>query len=213
MSLLISPHCSMHFLKLAEELPTFFSTLHVQEILGIQAESARVLASRYVKKGIFTRLKRDLYVFQKKLLHLSRQDLYELSRLLQPKSYISFSTILEEYKILAPSQLKAPWIEAVNPLRTWERTAGHLTWRYHKLPKGLFFGFSERGNALLATPEKALLDTLYLHSLGRYYLDFKELNLEALDEDQLFRWSQKYPLRTQILLERLFSRSKGGRHP
>ncbi len=209
MEIISSANKFMHFIQLAEELPPLFASGDVQRILGIQGDSARVLLARYVKKGIFCRLKRGIYIFQKKLIHLSRQDLYEISCRLQPKSYVSFSSILEEAKILAPGQLKAPWVEAVNPLRTWERTVGPVTWKYHKLPKALFFGCIEKGNALVATPEKALLDTLYLHSLGRYYLDFRQLNLESLNAKQLWEWAKVYPPKTRVLLERLFSRSMG----
>lgn len=202
----------MHFLKLAEELPVFFSSTDIQIALAIQADSAHVLAARYVKKGIFLRIKRDLYVFQKKFLHLTRDEVYELSQRLQPKSYISFSTVLASHHVLAPSAAKNPWIEAVNPLRSWEKTAGHLTWHYTKMPRKLFFGFIEHGNALVATPEKALLDSLYLHSLGRYYLDLRKLNIEALSEEQLFRWVQKYPKKTLFFLEQLYARSKNRLH-
>ena len=198
----------MHFLTLAEELPVFFTTKDIQKILKIQTDSARVLAARYVKKGIFLRIKRDLYVFQKKFLHLTKDEVYELSHLLQPKSYISFSTVLADRHVLAPSAAKHPWVEAMNPLRSWEKTAGHLTWHYYKLPRKLFFGFVEQGDALVATPEKALLDTLYLHSLGRYYLDLRKLNIEGLSEEQLFLWVRKYPKKTLFFLEQLYARSK-----
>ncbi len=197
----------MHFLKLAEELPVFFTTADIQKILNIQADSARVLAARYVKKNIFIRIKRDLYLFEKKFQHLTKEESYELSQRLQPKSYLSFSTVLAAQHILAPSVAKHPWIEAVNPLRSWEKKAGHLTWHYYKLPRKLFFGFVEHGHALIATPEKALLDTLYLHSLGRYFLDLHKLSIESLDQEQLFLWVRKYPKKTRLFLEQLYARS------
>lgn len=197
----------MHFLKLAEELPVFFSSADIQEVLKIQADSTRVLAARYTKKGIFIRIKRDLYMFQKKFQHLTTQEAYELSQRLQPKSYISFSTVLAAQHILAPSVAKHPWIEAVNHLRSWEKKAGNLTWHYYKLPRELFFGFVEHGHALVATHEKALLDTLYLHSLGRYYLDLRKLNIESLNQEQLFLWVRKYPKKTRFFLEQLYTRS------
>ncbi|QQR54442.1 hypothetical protein IPG41_04540 [Candidatus Peregrinibacteria bacterium] len=199
----------MHFLTLAEALPIFFTAKDIRRILKIQLNSARVLATRYTQKGIFLRIKRDLYIFQKKFLHLTRDEIYELNQALQAKSYISFSTALAHHHTLAPSVAKNPWVEAVSPLRSWEKTVGHLTWHYYKLPYKFFFGFVEHGNALLATPEKALLDALYLHSLGRYYLDLKKLNLERLDQEKLFNWARFYTPKTQVFLERLYSRSRG----
>ena len=40
-------------------------------------------------------------------------------------------------------------------------------------------------DSIVASAEKAFLDVLYLYSLGRYYIDLKKINLEALSYNKL----------------------------
>ncbi len=197
----------MHFLKLAEKLPKFFSTKDVQLVLSIQTDSARVLCARYTKKGIFLRIKRDLYAFKEVFLHLDRDSILHISGLIQENTYISFTTALAHYGILPGL---SHYTEAVSFQRSLEKQVGHLTWKYHRLPKKLFFSYHEEDNFMIATPEKALLDLLYLYSLGRYYVDLKRINLEALSFEKLLELSRRFPIRTQKLLARLYARSKKG---
>lgn len=197
----------MHFLKLAQELPKFFTTQDVQQVLDIQADSARVLCARYAKKKIFLRLKRDLYVFKEVFLHLDRTDLFHLSALIQENTYLSFTSALAYHGVLPG----LPHLtEAVSFTRSLEKQVGHLTWKYHKLPKKLFFGYHKEKTLILASPEKALLDLLYLYSLGRYYVDLKRINLERIDFEKLLELSRRFPTRTQKLLSRLYARSRKG---
>lgn len=195
----------MHFLKLAEKLPKFFSVKDVQLILSIQTDSARVLCARYTKKGIFLRIKRDLYVFKEVFLHLDRGSILHISGLIQENTYISFITALAYYGILPGLP---HYTEAVSFQRSIEKQVGHLTWKYHRLPKKLFFSYQKKDNFMIATPEKALLDLLYLYSLGRYYVDLKRINLEALSFEKLLELSHRFPLRTQKLLSWLYARSR-----
>ncbi|MFA6023957.1 MAG: hypothetical protein WC777_01950 [Candidatus Gracilibacteria bacterium] len=198
----------MHFLRLAKGLPKFFSTKTVQNELGIQADSARVLCARYAKKGIFLRLKRDLYCFKEAFLHFSREDILELSGLIQENTYLSFTTALAYYGVLPGV---AHHIEAVSFQRSTEKQVGHLTWKYHHLPKNLFFSTQTLAKGAMtftiATPEKALLDLLYLHSLGRYSVDLRRINLEPLSLEKLFELAKQFPPRTQRFLLLLTRRS------
>jgi predicted transcriptional regulator of viral defense system len=50
-------------LKALESKP-YFTSQDVAEIVGIKHASAAVLSTRYVKKGLFIRLKKDLYVIK-----------------------------------------------------------------------------------------------------------------------------------------------------
>lgn len=200
----------MHFLKLAEKLPKFFTIKDVQLITGTLPESARVLCMRYTKNGVFFRIRRDLYCFEKVFTHLDRGDFFELSALIQEHSYLSFSTALAYYGILPTLP---HLIEAVSFKRSVERKVGKNTWKYHKLPKALFFAYQQmktrkQAEFFIASPEKALLDTLYLYSLGRYYIDLKKINLERIDFEKLVEGAEKFPVRTKKLLARLYARPK-----
>ena len=54
----------------------------------------------------------------------------------------------------------------------------------------------------MATPEKALLDSFYLMSYGRYSLDVSALDAEKLDLNEIKSLASEFPLKTQILLKK-----------
>lgn len=194
----------MHFLKLAAALPKFFSTKDVQAVLEIQADSARVLCARYAKKGLFLRIKRDLYVFKAVYTNLSRVEHYQLSALIQANTYVSFASALAVSRVLPG----LPHVtESLGFTRSTEKQVGHHLWIVHKFPRKLFFSYEQMDAYAIATPEKALLDLLYLYSLGRYYVDLKRINLEPLSFEKLVDLSGHFPLRTQKLLGNLYARS------
>ena len=69
------------------------------DILGIKPTSAIVLCARYVRKGLFLRLKKDLYVLKEKWHESSSSDYYRISNILQVPSYISLMTALSFYEV------------------------------------------------------------------------------------------------------------------
>ena len=64
----------------------FFSQEDVAHSLDIKLSSAEVLCSRYVTKGLLTRLKRGLYARTETLAHLSELGLFRIANLLQVPS-------------------------------------------------------------------------------------------------------------------------------
>jgi len=73
---------------------------------------------------------------------------------------------------------------------------------FSKIAPILFFGFKRQERYDIATPEKALLDLLYL----RGQIPFRdELELGALDVERLQQFSQKFPKTVQKKLALLKS--------
>lgn len=195
----------MHLIELEKKLPLFFSTAHIERLLGIQKASARVFCSRYLKKKIFTRVKRDLYILNKNQDQLSPKDLFDLSGKIQEPSYISFMSALAYYRL---TSINPGFIEAVNTMRTSDSRFKSNYFKYHKFPEELFFGFRTVDRRFkIAEPEKALLDLLYMTTLGRYFANLRTINLENLSYRRLLHYSKRYPKRTQVLLLRLFKRA------
>jgi hypothetical protein len=54
----------------------------------------------------------------------------------------------------------------------------------------------------IAKPEKALIDSVYLSSLGRYSMDISAINIERFDQDILNKMVEGYPLRTKNMLRK-----------
>lgn len=202
----------MRLIALENQLPKFFTVSDLQDALKIKRNSARIFCNRYLKKGYFLRIKRDLYTIARKIYTLNNFDYLGLSNLLQDGSYISLQTALSYHRIIANRMY---FIEAISPTRSTDIYFGHYHFKYCRLPKKYHFGRGTGVNGIkIATPEKALLDIIYLTSLGKYFIQFRSINLEHLSYPRLLNYSKKYPLRTQKLLLRLFNRSfkMGKRH-
>ena len=65
-----------------------------------------------------------------------------------------------------------------------------ITIEFSKISDHLFFGFIKHDNYYLATPEKAILDTLYYR---RMIPAFDELDLDDVDYETLGKMAAKFP--------------------
>jgi predicted transcriptional regulator of viral defense system len=195
----------MDYKQLLEIEKLYFSHEDVANLLGIKKGSAAVLCARYVKRGLLTRLKRDLYVRTESLPHLNTMDLYRVANLLQVPSYVSLMTALSHYGVT--TQIQRGFVESVCMKRTTAFERGGIAFRYLKVSTALYGGFVKDQGAFIASPEKALLDALYLASMGRYGLDATSLDLDKLDQKNLVRLTGNYPLKTQRFLERIYEKT------
>lgn len=191
----------MNLLKLEQNQRPVWTVQDLARILGIQEASARVMASRYVKKGILTRLRNNVYLLKSLASLISRDDLFYLSNIVQTPSYISFMTALSYYGVT--TQITRDFIEAVSLVRTQTYESEEWVFNYSKIDKGLYFGFIRLGKFFIATKEKALLDCLYFSSMGRYSLDIASIDLSQFSVTELRKIAKKFPKRTQFLLSKL----------
>lgn len=135
---------------------------------------------RWTKQGRLIKLRREYFAFSE---YLKYPDfaLYIANRIYRP-SYISLHTALAFYGVIPESVVQ---ITSVSTLKTsfFENIFGEYS--YKNIKEELMFGYEPRKMIdervfLLATPEKALLDLLYLYP---FYDSFDELVGLRLDED------------------------------
>ena len=157
-----------------------FSPLEMQRVLGISAIAARFLVHRYAKRGVFLKLKNGLYC----LAEQPPSELAIANRLYEP-SYLSFEFVLS-YHHLIPEATYVVTSATSRPTRTL--TALGKTFEYHRLKKSAFTGYEPvkmgAETILMATPEKALVDTLYFVDLKKKRLGDR-LELRTLNRKRL----------------------------
>lgn len=180
---------------------SFFSVEDVAEILGITIASAHVLCSRYVQKGLFIRLKRNVYIVAERWKNLGRPDFLVLANFLQVPSYISFLSALVYYEVT--TQVPRMVWESASLKRSKLISVRGVEFRYYKLSGSLYQGFSNADGFFIAEREKAFLDSIYLSSLGRYSLDMSALDLEKLEIAEIKGWLSSYPERTRRLVSEI----------
>ena len=137
---------------------------------------------RWTKKGLLIRLRQGFYTFPE---YKSKPDfaLYFANRIYRP-SYISLHSALAFYGIIPEAVVQ---FTSVTTLKTISFSNQFGDYEYKSVKPGLMFGYDLKsiadGRTLqIATPEKALLDLLYLYP---FYNTEQELEDLRLDEDFL----------------------------
>lgn len=158
-----------------------FSPLELQRVLSISAIAARFLVHRYAKRGIFVKLRKGLYC----LADQPPSEMAIANRLYEP-SYLSFEFALSYYHLI-PEAAYTITSATSRPTRTL--TALGKTFEYHRLKKSVFTGYEPvkvgTETIFMATPEKALVDTLYFVDLKKKTLndrlDLRNLNWKRIE--------------------------------
>ncbi|MFH1874804.1 MAG: type IV toxin-antitoxin system AbiEi family antitoxin domain-containing protein [Pseudomonadota bacterium] len=172
----------------------WWSLEEIASLLSLSRKAASVFVSRSVDRGDLKRLKRGLYVLPSWLAKTSEDHVFRLSNLIQTPSYISLLTALSFYGV--STQLPQSSCEAISKIRSIKYEVEGFIFSYRLLPNKLFTNFERQNAFFIATPEKALADTLYLTSLGRYALDKSALDLSKIDLQKLRKILNQYPSST-----------------
>lgn len=187
----------MNYLKLREIKKLYFPYQELSGALGITSRSARVFATRYVKKGYLIRFRRNFYILREKWDILDKEEKFVLANLIEVPSYISLMTAMEYYGIT--TQIQRDFIESISMHRTKEAEIEESVFNYTKINKQLYFSFVRKENFFIATPEKAFLDALYLKSLKRYRFDLTSIDFNKLNKSEMNKVIKKFPVRVEEL--------------
>jgi predicted transcriptional regulator of viral defense system len=150
--------------------------------------------SRWVTSGKLLQLRRGVYALAAPFQRVKPHPFVVANRLV-PGSYVSRQSALAYYGMI-PEHV--PTVTSVSSRRpgSFDTPLGRYDFRHVK--PCLLFGFSSveisRGQeALVATPEKALLDLVHLHPGGDsppYLRELRLQNLHNLDLDELSRQAE-----------------------
>lgn len=179
----------------------YFTAADVAAVLGIKPASAWVMCSRYVKDGVFVRLKNNFYMLGEDWRNTSREGLFKIANFLQVPSYISFMTALSYYEVT--TQVPRDFIESAALRRSVRFEVGGTEFDFYKLKKRYYFDFVKKGDIFIASREKAFVDAVYLFSFGKYKIDFASLDLGKLDKNRMAKLVRAFPKKTAGIAERL----------
>ena len=185
--------------KLAPRL--FFSVEDLASDLEMRLASAKVLCSRYVKNGLFVRLKKNFYILDETWKGLSKEQLLKVSNLLQVPSYVSLMTALSWHEVT--TQVQRSFFESISFKRTARFDVKGTTFVYYKLKKELYFDFVKKDNIFIATKEKAFFDAMYLFSFGKYKLDVDSLDMGKLDINRIEKIARVFPKKTKDIITKI----------
>jgi predicted transcriptional regulator of viral defense system len=185
--------------KLLEKLNLLNKTFYtVNDILTITKQSrqtARVALSRLVKRGGLQRLIKNIYAPKNKVA-----DLEAIAEQLDTTSYLSFESALSRYGILS----QVPYaVTLATAKKSKVFDVGEQQIVYRKIKPELFGEYVLENNLRIATPEKALLDILYLISRGKAFMALDELDLSVINKKLLLQMAEKYSKKVKVMVESL----------
>lgn len=156
--------------------------------------------TRWVKKGYLLKIKNGIYIFKRDYEKIKGEEI--AAAIYQP-SYLSLDSALAAYGFIP--EIVYSYVSVTGKTnRTFDNKFGHFIYRHLKTE--LFWGYREvrtsSGWYLIAEPEKAILDYLYLNlSKINSESDFENLRFnedrlcETLNRDKFLRYLQAFEIK------------------
>jgi predicted transcriptional regulator of viral defense system len=157
--------------------------------------SLQVHIGRWEKAGKLIKVKRGVYLLATPYRRIELWEPYLASMLKRP-SYLSLEKALEFHQCIPEA---VPRYTSVTPKRqaTFSSPAGIFSYRH--IDPSLFWGYEgytvRNQTALIASPEKALLDLVYLYRRKLPHGYIRELrlqNMEKFDLDRLLEYAGRF---------------------
>lgn len=162
-------------------------------IHGLKESSQAALSSnlsRWTKEGRLIKLRSGWYAFPERIRCFS--DRMFIANTIYSPSYVSLFTALSYYEMI-PESVTA--VTSVTTLKTTSFESGAGVFAYKSVKPELLFGYSPNVDRtalpyLMATPEKALLDLIYLYPEYKTEDDAENLRLDEDFMKEGFSWSR-----------------------
>lgn len=176
-------------------LPVFEST---QLFAGdVDPRQIRVQFSRWVSAGKIIQLRRGVYTLAPRYRRVELHP-FVIARYLNRSSYISLQTALAYYDLIPENLTRIISVTAGRP----ETVTNELgIFEYRRLAKDYFWGYQPltlNGEAvLMAVPEKALLDLVYLTPRADdpvYLQELRLQNLHQVNQETLSGFAARFQL-------------------
>ncbi|MBW2194539.1 MAG: hypothetical protein JRF37_02925 [Deltaproteobacteria bacterium] len=182
--------------KRLKSLPILFRKQDAEKVTS----HSGMFLTRALKKGLIHRLNRGNYI--NSFLH-GFPGVEEVACFLKPPSYISCEWALNYHGIT----LQAPTVCTVVTLSTSVGKKRCIQYQgstieFSRISPRLFFGFTYQDRHYMASPEKALLDTLYYR---KNIPASDELEIDGLDWTLLSQIAKHFPASVSRQMHSLYS--------
>lgn len=171
------------------------SLIYTRDFIASEAVSL-VQLSRWVESGKLIKLRRGLYLFDKKYRKQNVDPLFIANNLIWP-SYISLEKACEYWGLIPEGVKVYTSITTKRPQKV-ENDLGQFSYKHVK--NSLFWGYQsvllgQGQQFFIASPEKALLDFFYFLNgeISQKRLESLRIqNLEILNLEKLLKYAEKF---------------------
>lgn len=172
----------MQFVEFQNQL-SIYPIFSLVDILKINSDFNRIQLDRWEKKGYLEKIKRGFYRFV--ATDFSQNFLFYVANKIYAPSYVSLETALKYYGLI-PEEIFQ--ITSIGTKKTTHFETPIGNFNYKQIKPSLFWGYRlinfGKQKLLLADPEKAILDYLYLNPNLKTVEDFAEMRINP-DEFKL----------------------------
>lgn len=186
-------------LEALKKINKTFCTVSDVELLTRQPRpQVRVALNRLVKQGELRRLLRDVYILKDQLMNAEI-----IAEQMDATSYLSFESALARYGIVN----QVPYaVTLATAKKSKTLIFENQTVIFRKLAPALAGGYVIENGLRVATPEKALLDLMYLVARGKASQSLDELDVGRINKKTLFSLAKKFPPYVQAKLAQAVAR-------
>jgi predicted transcriptional regulator of viral defense system len=177
---------SDNLLRLGKSVGGVFTLMELSSVFDESSKTALYgIIKKFTEAGVLKRYCREVYT-------LNEFDRAVLSAKVRRGSYISLASALAAHRLIGT---ESPFgVYCVVETKAAEYS-GVPNISYYKLSAELCFGYEPNdGGFQMATPEKAVIDTLYFHLRGKkYYFNiFGDICYSRLDKERYFEYLARY---------------------
>jgi len=170
---------------------SFFTLKTLRDILEISKESTLFsIVKKLIKAKVLLKIEKDKY-----LLKGREVSDFALANFIYQLSYVSFESALNFYGILSQFPYE---ISSTTARKSVKKVFQDKIFVYTHIKKELFWGYEKKENFLIALPEKALLDQVYLMGKGYKSISLDEYDLSRIKVSRLKEYLSKYPKTRQF---------------
>lgn len=174
-------------IKKLQDSPHILFTTHILRQYSEIKSPATLhrLVNDLLTSNILGKLERGKYY-----INDTRVDDFTKANIFYTPSYISFESALNHHGVLSQFPYETT---SATPKKSKSKVIGDKLYSYTRIKKSLFWGYTKQGNYLIAEPEKALLDQLYLNSKGLKGQSIDEYDYERLSLSRFWQYSKLFP--------------------
>lgn len=185
--------------KLLESEFGLLDSKTLRAVIGVNDKrSFYRIVKTLINANLLVRIEKDAYLVSGKNVHQ-----FAIGNFLFQPSYISLESALNHWGILSQFPFE---VTSMTPKKTTTKTYADTAYSYSHLASKYYGMFTKQNGILLATPEKALFDQVYMATKGLRLIDFDEYDLTGLKKKSVLAVCQQLRADTRIvsIMENLF---------
>ncbi len=172
----------MHFIGFQNQF-SIYPLFSLQDVRKVFVNFSYRQLDRWEKKGYLKKVKRGFYCFSTQ--DVNQDFLFYVANKIYAPSYVSLDMALKHYGLI-PEEIFQITSVSTKKTTNFETRVGNFS--YRQIKPNLFWGYRlvdfAKQKVLLAEPEKAILDYLYIHPKIKMASDFLAIRIN-MDEFKL----------------------------